>query len=76
MAKDHKNDRVSNPLIKPFSRRNFITGTSAAGLAAAASPFAASRAAKAAAATPDGTPEQIHLTWGKDPARSVVVSWA
>ena len=24
----------------------------------------------------DGTPEQIHLTWGNDPARSVVVSWA
>jgi hypothetical protein len=24
----------------------------------------------------DGTPEQIHLTWGEDPARSVVVSWA
>ncbi len=22
-----------------------------------------------------GTPEQIHLTWGDDPARSVVVSW-
>jgi hypothetical protein len=24
----------------------------------------------------DGTPEQIHLTWGDDQARSVVVSWA
>jgi hypothetical protein len=24
----------------------------------------------------DGTPEQIHLTWGDDPARSMVVSWA
>jgi hypothetical protein len=24
----------------------------------------------------DGTPEQIHLTWGDDPARAVVVSWA
>jgi hypothetical protein len=23
-----------------------------------------------------GTPEQVHLTWGDDPARSVVVSWA
>ncbi len=23
-----------------------------------------------------GTPQQIHLTWGDDPARSVVVSWA
>jgi Purple acid Phosphatase, N-terminal domain/Calcineurin-like phosphoesterase len=24
----------------------------------------------------DGTPEQVHLTWGDDPARTVVVSWA
>lgn len=23
----------------------------------------------------DGTPEQVHLTWGDDPARAVVVSW-
>jgi hypothetical protein len=23
-----------------------------------------------------GTPEQVHLTWGADPTRSVVVSWA
>jgi hypothetical protein len=28
------------------------------------------------AAAPDGTPEQIHLTWGDDPSRSVSVSWA
>jgi hypothetical protein len=28
------------------------------------------------AARGDGTPEQIHLTWGDDPARSMVVSWA
>jgi hypothetical protein len=26
-------------------------------------------------AVPDGTPEQIHLTWGRDPATSVTVSW-
>lgn len=24
----------------------------------------------------DGSPEQIHLTWGADPSRTVVVSWA
>jgi hypothetical protein len=24
----------------------------------------------------DGTPEQVHLTWGQDPTSSVVVSWA
>jgi 3',5'-cyclic AMP phosphodiesterase CpdA len=27
-------------------------------------------------ATSDGTPEQVHLTWGRDPATSVSVSWA
>jgi hypothetical protein len=37
-----------------------------------ASARAASRGRPAAA---DGTPEQVHLTWGTDPARSVVVSW-
>jgi hypothetical protein len=26
--------------------------------------------------TGNGTPEQIHLTWGEDPTTSVVVSWA
>jgi hypothetical protein len=24
----------------------------------------------------DGTPEQVHLTWGDDPTRTVVVSWS
>src|ERR1700729_429028 len=34
-------------------------------------------AGRAASRGPDdGTPEQIHLTWGDDPTRSVVVSWA
>jgi hypothetical protein len=38
---------------------------------------ASSRARPGIPAGPgDGTPEQIHLTWGDDPARSVVVSWA
>jgi hypothetical protein len=58
----------------PVSRRRFITGAGAAGIAVAASPFSVERDAKAS--TPDGTPEQIHLTWGEDPTRSVVVSWA
>ncbi len=31
--------------------------------------------AKGAAVAADGTPEQIHLTWGEDPSTSVVVSW-
>ena len=49
MAKDQKtdgpNDTVSHPLTKPFSRRNFLTGTSAAGLAGATTPGAFTRAA-------------------------------
>ena len=57
-----------------LSRRGFVRGAGAVGLATAVSPFALAKEAVAAAA--DGTPEQIHLTWGDDPASSVVVSWA
>jgi len=57
-----------------LTRRGFFRGAGAAGLAAAVAPMALS--GNAAAATPDGTPEQIHLTWGEDPATTVVVSWA
>jgi len=72
----------------PFSRRRFLVGAGAAGLASAApglvrpaiaSAGPAVRAtgpSTASAPTGDGTPEQIHLTWGADPTRSVVVSWA
>jgi alkaline phosphatase D len=72
----------------PFSRRRFLLGAGAAGLASAtpslvrpaiasASPAVRETAPRTASApTVDGTPEQIHLTWGADPARSVVVSWA
>jgi hypothetical protein len=67
-------NRRSNTLTSRVTRRHFLTGTGAAGVAAATAPFGASR--EAAAAAPDGTPEQIHLTWGEDPSRSVVVSWA
>jgi len=31
---------------------------------------------KGRAAAGDGTPEQIHLTWGENPSAGVVVSWA
>jgi hypothetical protein len=40
---------------------------------AAGPPRAAARGRPEAA---DGTPEQVHLTWGDDPTRTVVVSWA
>jgi hypothetical protein len=46
-------------------------------LAATASPArAATTRRKARTAAGEGTPEQVHLTWGEDPATSVVVSWA
>src|SRR5262249_47746270 len=62
-----------NPLAATVSRRRFLGGAGVAGLAAAA-PLSTAQSAEAA--TPDGTPEQIHLTWGEDPSRVVVVSWA
>ena len=55
-----------------ISRREFVKG---AGVAAAASSLAPLGAAAPGAAS-DGTPEQIHLTWGEDPAATVFVSWA
>jgi len=58
-----------------FSRRRFLVGTGSAGLVAAVTPVLAGPAS-AAPAAPEGTPEQIHLTWGSDPTSTVVVSWA
>jgi Calcineurin-like phosphoesterase/Purple acid Phosphatase, N-terminal domain len=56
----------------PVSRRDFVKS---AGVVAATAPLAAISAAPATG-TADGTPEQIHLTWGEDPAQIVYVSWA
>jgi Calcineurin-like phosphoesterase/Purple acid Phosphatase, N-terminal domain len=58
-----------------ISRRGFVTGAGATGLVAATSPLALF-AADAMPASADGTPEQIHLTWGEDPTSTVFVSWA
>jgi hypothetical protein len=56
-----------------MSRRDFLNAAGAAGVAAAAP---ATLSARENATMPaDGTPEQIHLTWGDDPASDVVVSW-
>ncbi len=55
-----------------ITRRDFFKGV---GSAAAASPLGLVSAPIDAAAA-GGTPEQIHLTWGDDPARAVFVSWA
>ena len=57
-----------------LSRRQVLAASGSGLLAATATGPA--RAAGRAGRSGDGTPEQIHLTWGDDPARSVVVSWA
>jgi hypothetical protein len=62
-----------------LSRRQ-VLAASGTGLIAATAATASASAASASVRSPrtagNGTPEQIHLTWGDDPATSVVVSWA
>jgi hypothetical protein len=58
------------------SRRGFLKLAGASGLATAAGGLASASRATAAAVSPDGKPEQIHLTWGKEPSAEVVISWA
>jgi hypothetical protein len=59
------------------SRRQ-VLAAGGTGLFAATASAARAKAMtrKGRAAAGDGTPEQIHLTWGENPATSVVVSWA
>ena len=67
------------PSRLPMSRRQVLAGAGSTGLlAAAAGPAKAAtvRGRRARAAASDGTPEQIHLTWGDNPTSSVVISWA
>jgi hypothetical protein len=66
-----------------MSRRQVLAGAGGTGLLAATmGPLkaAAARARRARAGglagIADGTPEQIHLTWGESPTTGVVVSWA
>jgi Purple acid Phosphatase, N-terminal domain/Calcineurin-like phosphoesterase len=62
-----------------LTRRQILVGAGGSGLLAAAGPLTvlgAARPASASGGASDGTPEQIHLTWGADPASSVTVSWA
>ncbi|HEX4258176.1 MAG TPA: metallophosphoesterase family protein, partial [Streptosporangiaceae bacterium] len=61
-----------------LSRRQVLTAAGSAELLTATGALAASQPAQAAVASggTGGTPEQIHLTWGDDPATSVTVSWA
>jgi alkaline phosphatase D len=55
---------------KSISRRDLFR----AGAAWLASPLA--HATESRGLVADATPEQIHLTWGADPSRTVIVSWA
>src|ERR1700689_611996 len=66
---------MSEDAARPLPARQLLAVPTTGPLAAApvTSVRAANRGRPSAA---DGTPEQIHLTWGNDPARSVVVSWA
>ena len=65
---------IESPAVS-LSRRGFFKEAGVAGLAAAASSLA-SFAGDAKTAPADGTPEQVHLTWGDDPSGVVFVSWA
>jgi hypothetical protein len=66
-------DRLSAQRI---SRRRFLTGAGVAGMAYATAPLTGTAFAARSDTAPDGTPEQVHLTWGDDPTREVNVSWA
>ena len=66
--------RAMTPEPKPFSRRQLLKGAGAGGIAAALVPVlrqshgALDRLASfepATSTSPDGTPEQVHLTWEK-----------
>jgi hypothetical protein len=56
----------------PISRREFFKGAGGA----ATAPLALLGEANAAAPAADGTPEQVHLTFGDEPSHTVFVSWA
>ncbi len=84
MDRDRRPDPIDPPSVdvesgsSQLTRRGFFKGAgmSVAGVAAAASPLGIFAGDARAAAIPDGTPEQIHLTWGNDPSSEVFVSWA
>jgi hypothetical protein len=84
MDRDRRPDPVDPPSVdvesgsNQLTRRGFFKGAGigVAGVAAAASPLGIFAGDARAAAIPDGTPEQIHLTWGNDPTSEVFVSWA
>jgi hypothetical protein len=77
MSTDEPGPEKAAPDLTTPSRRQVLAGASGAGLLAAApAPLVLERPRRQRAPSSDGTPEQIHLTWGEDPATSVAVSWA
>jgi hypothetical protein len=63
-----------------LTRRQVLTGADGAAVLGVAAPISVRSAGRPdrrrAGSGSDGTPEQVHLTWGADPATSVTVSWA
>jgi 3',5'-cyclic AMP phosphodiesterase CpdA len=66
---DAPSDRPPLEGASPISRREFLKS---AGVAVAAP----TQVLGEVSASAEGTPEQIHLTFGDDPSRTVFVSWA
>ncbi|MGN6314652.1 purple acid phosphatase family protein [Trinickia sp.] len=76
MTKKSTPDTTMTETSAGVSRRGFLKLAGASGFAGAAGALSVAAQAADAAPAPDGTPEQIHLTWGEDPTSEVVVSWA
>lgn len=72
---NHITKSSHRPTEGALSRRGFLEIASASGIGTVAAGVIPVEKATAAPA-PDGTPEQIHLTWGHDPATEVVISWS
>src|SRR5215469_8619461 len=76
-AADDQSSVPDEPAVSRPSRRQVLSTAGAAGLLATVPVLRGTeRAAASTSAASDGTPEQIHLTFGADPATSMTVSWA
>jgi hypothetical protein len=67
-------DSKPAPAVERITRRRFVTGVGLTGLLSVAS--SREMSGVSASQPADGTPEQIHITWGEDPASSICLSWA
>jgi len=76
-AADDQPSVPDEPAASRPSRRQVLSTAGAAGLLATVPVLRGTeRAAASTSAASNGTPEQIHLTFGADPATSMTVSWA